>query len=754
VQYVFPTIWSPVLAGDYNVQFLIDYPDADQSNNELSVEFSVMDHLSTGGPDAFGYQWIDSEDENGPEFNWIDISTTGTGAIMQGVDSFHGDDNIVEAIQIGFEFPFYGQSYSELFADTNGEILFCDNNWFEPFPSNGWDSDGNVFNWMYPIPGYTQMPGLIAVYWDDLEADQGIGDIYYQSFGTEPERYCVIQWNNFRFHSGTGLENYLNFEVILHESGEIVMQYLNTSTGQTGTNAPHAYGQSSTVAIQNSTAEMGLCYLRELVQGSTWVGVTPEGNMLHDNLAISFYAATDDIVPFISFEEMGNTFELNPQIEVSITDMSSITEAVLMYNTGNGWESCTPVDSGDGMYTYSPGPFTQGTEISFYFQATDEFNNSAILPIDAPQECYRVMILPGDDTELLLAYPGGQDYQSIELPVYLTILNDLTVPYDLYNWQEYPDFDIPDEYKAVVCYANSGSYSTSVDTLSNALMDYMDRGTGANPHGVLLNSDGWAYSQSGHSNDYPMKKLLNAYFRTDYIGTTIGGGSNGLGGPDNLNYENGTFTVLDNSPIGTPGMEISVYANSPDCIFENDACPDWYADEVQNPEIGSHNAFCFEDGPFNGQAYLYHGVCATWIDNQIYKGFYFSFDLSQIINSENRQQILQDALVWFDVIEPQEIDNNQAQIHQKMLTNYPNPFNPETSISYWVDNESSKTELIIYNVKGQKVTKLVDEIQKAGKHVVKWNGKDAGNKSLSSGVYFCRHKSGGRTETKKILLLK
>ena len=44
-------------------------------------------------------------------------------------------------------------------------------------------------NYMHTIPGYIQMPALIAAYWDDLEADEGIGDVYYQSFGDAPNRF-------------------------------------------------------------------------------------------------------------------------------------------------------------------------------------------------------------------------------------------------------------------------------------------------------------------------------------------------------------------------------------------------------------------------------------------------------------------------------------------------------------------------------------------------------------------------------------
>ena len=135
---------------------------------------------------------------------------------MYGVNSFAGDDNFSEPIPIGFDFPFYGYNRDHFYADINGELLLTDNQWYKPFPNNGWNNDGNIFNFSYPIPGYSEMPALIAVYWDDLFADQGTGNVYFQTFGTAPNRYCVIEWNNLRFSAGTGGSPTLCFEVILH----------------------------------------------------------------------------------------------------------------------------------------------------------------------------------------------------------------------------------------------------------------------------------------------------------------------------------------------------------------------------------------------------------------------------------------------------------------------------------------------------------------------------------------------------------
>ncbi len=89
----------------------------------------------------------------------------------------------------------------------------------------------------------------------------------------------------------------------------------------------------------------------------------------------------------------------------------------------------------------------------------------------------------------------------------------------------------------------------------------------------------------------------------------------------------------------------------------------------------------------------------------------------------------------------------------KLNNNYPNPFNPETTISFNLP-EQAKVELSVYNIKGQKVTNLVNETRPAGKHSVAWKGMDSTNKPVSSGVYFYKMTANGKSQIKKMLLVK
>jgi len=74
----------------------------------------------------------------------------------------------------------------------------------------------------------------------------------------------------------------------------------------------------------------------------------------------------------------------------------------------------------------------------------------------------------------------------------------------------------------------------------------------------------------------------------------------------------------------------------------------------------------------------------------------------------------------------------------KLLPNYPNPFNPTTTIIYDIPgNNNSYVSLIIYNISGQAVKTLVDERQQAGRYSIDWDGTGDFGLPLTSGVYIC-----------------
>ncbi len=94
-----------------------------------------------------------------------------------------------------------------------------------------------------------------------------------------------------------------------------------------------------------------------------------------------------------------------------------------------------------------------------------------------------------------------------------------------------------------------------------------------------------------------------------------------------------------------------------------------------------------------------------------------------------------------------------SQIPIKFLKNYPNPFNPNTTISF-VLNQAGNTEVEIFNVKGQKVKLLRREVLGVGTHSCTWDGRNDCGNTVASGVFFYRVSVNGNTLLNKMLMLK
>ena len=108
-----------------------------------------------------------------------------------------------------------------------------------------------------------------------------------------------------------------------------------------------------------------------------------------------------------------------------------------------------------------------------------------------------------------------------------------------------------------------------------------------------------------------------------------------------------------------------------------------------------------------------------------------------------------------DMIEEVSTPEYTVELSCQFIGCYPNPFNPQT-IAQFSLNEASFVNLTIYNVKGQKVRTLVNEVKDKGVHSIVWNGKDDSGKISSSGIYLFDFEAanGDYTSVRKVILLK
>ncbi len=196
---------------------------SNQGEDTLDLSFPAFVNRGSGGPDAYGYSWTDSDEEGGPNYEWIEISETGTQ--VTGLM----DDNFAGPFEMGFTFPYYGQEKNQFFINSNGCITFSDH--LLPFAN-------------MEIPTNNEHKNFIAWFWDDLTVDTSMTRVYYRNY----EDKTVIQFNKMVHYPGS--EDYITAEVILRHDGIIVMQYKEVRPG--------FESESGTVGLQSADSTIGL----------------------------------------------------------------------------------------------------------------------------------------------------------------------------------------------------------------------------------------------------------------------------------------------------------------------------------------------------------------------------------------------------------------------------------------------------------------------------------------------------------------
>jgi hypothetical protein len=292
---------------------------------------------ATGGPDDFGYTWNDTE-----PLAWIDVSS--------------GINRTSSSVNLGFNFKFYENTFSQIYLSQYGYATF--------------DTNLNVTQSM--IPNTASPNNVIAPYWAPLRLVNGY--IRYLTGGEAPNRYFVAEWNRVGSNDTLGVAEY-TFEVILHENGDIIFQY------QTMTYSPSSYWCQAS-GIEDS-------------QGIDGLAVTTYCSKVNSNHAvrISRPAPTGrvNITPLSQgrFTRTGETVYFpipvrnNGELGVDTYDLFPTGSFVSLYAPG-GTALLTDTD-GDGAI--DTGPINQGATVTIiaYMQAPNGvsvgYNQTAMVTV-------------------------------------------------------------------------------------------------------------------------------------------------------------------------------------------------------------------------------------------------------------------------------------------------------------------------------------------------------------------------------------
>lgn len=278
---------------------------------------------TSGGPDAYGYSWKNSNDATGPVYSWIQPDTVNATLITG-----QQDDNVVGPFPIGFTFSFYGQTKTDFYISSNGFLSFS-------------GDTSNLSN--VAIPDVNQPNDMIAWYWRDMDpisttTPANNARVYYENITYDGANALLVTFLNYHEYPGED-PGYLDAQIIIQQNGNIVIQYETVD--------PSLETNDGTIGIENSDGSIGLQYCFDDLSN------------LSEQMAIRFYTVEAGYPEFAQ-NPVPADGATNVPVNGTLTwDFGADTESYDLWfgPAGNMTEVVTGATAGaagtSGSYTYS-----------------------------------------------------------------------------------------------------------------------------------------------------------------------------------------------------------------------------------------------------------------------------------------------------------------------------------------------------------------------------------------------------------------
>jgi len=737
-----------------------EYVHLEREKGEREARAGRAPARGGGGPDGFGYTWVDSNEPGGPEFAWEEIGGVGTAVPL-------ADDDF-EEIPLPFAFPFYGVGHESISISSNGFLTFG--------PSAADYSND-------PVPDPVEPNDLIAPFWTDLNPEAG-GTVHY-FHDTVSDRF-IVQYTGIDDLWGTGPST---FQVLLSPDGAILLQYLDMQGDPT----------VATIGIENGDASIGLevAFVAAYVQDSLAVLIEdavplmteePPGGILGGlfaewvdvcvdatGLAPGTYdyalivESNDPDHPVITVP-VSLTVPSPPDVDVyplSITNLGAFdatySDPLTLRNRGDldlvwmlgkrvggqgrvGWEPLT----GDALLPLAEGAPRAMSEESLSPRdrgpvgatgragmgrgrgagGPDMYGYTWIDSDDPDGPTFEWREISGVGTRVTL---DDNDSVTIGLPLAFAFYNGSTDETQLtVGSNGYLTFD------SDAAVADNAPVPSAVDPNSFIAPFWDDLNPAAG--GSVF----YYYDLSDTSFIVQYSNVPRASGEGDY-----------------------TFeVVLRREPSSLADVILFQYLdmqgelNSATVGIEND-------DASAGLEI-VHNAPYVHDGLAVSIEELY-----TWVDAEPRSGVVAGGDstivaiLSDCIRADAGEYEIDLVFYTNDPDEPEFVieyfltilatgidDEDQLPTELSLLGNYPNPFNPVTVIRYDLPTVT-EVDLRVYDLSGRLVCVLVDGVvQNGGRRSAAWDGRDDRGRRVGSGVYFYELEANGRVFRRKMVLVK
>ncbi|MBD3224325.1 MAG: T9SS type A sorting domain-containing protein [Caldithrix sp.] len=138
----------------------------------------------------------------------------------------------------------------------------------------------------------------------------------------------------------------------------------------------------------------------------------------------------------------------------------------------------------------------------------------------------------------------------------------------------------------------------------------------------------------------------------------------------------------------------------------------------------------------------------------VYNDYSMVIDQDGIVQYKGADVALNDIRSAIDQSLATSLDSDETKkLSFELHGNYPNPFNPQTQISFTV-NRKSRIQLQIFDVQGRFIRNLLNQQMPVGQHSIKWDGRTQQGNLLPSGFYIYRLKSAMQNQSKRMLLIR
>ncbi|MBN1756180.1 T9SS type A sorting domain-containing protein [bacterium] len=734
-------------------------------------------NASEGGPDAFGYRWIDSAEPSGPRFEWIEISGTGV--------NLNFSDDTYRSIVLSQPFNYYGKDYYN--------VHIC---------SNGWISlkDATSYITVGPFPNASYPNAVVGILNMDLDPYDSPGQVYYQIF----EDKMVVEYFQICEYPGGSTYPPLTFEIVLDFArNSILFQYLNiepvVSTYRT------AY-----IGIEDSLGMIGLQY------GTHGYSST----VLSDSLAIMWRSA------IVISPVYHNDFDLSgDDFLEDVTDSGC-------------WQWGNP--SGPGPASAHSGSYCFGTRIAgdypnsansyLYFpRMALEGTNYPYLDFwhwydtDEGQDGGNLQISTNDGVSWSIIIPDG-GYPTSSMGSGTSLAGQPAFSGDSEGWQK-ANFDLSfymhEEVRIRFHFASDemghspGWYIDDASLIENFgfLMGQVDLTYEENDGGAIVqiveqglcdttDTEGYYYIDSVMVGTYTILTTAYEYapgeanvnitrldtvsqnftlFPQIYFNDFEENPGPMLALPVYNGWQWGAVDTFDTTGPVHPHSPHNCWATRLDSSYANAA--NWTLDLYISLDRGEHPRLEFwhwyDFDCESGEDFFDGGnVKITRSDDSIYtilepQGGYpgymsnhnpympdqpayggvgtgnfwhmAAFDLTDWVGQsvKIRFELGADyygtAAGWYiddmRIVEGLGTDNSVIKLPRLYsLSSYPNPFNHIARIQYALP-EAGNTRLTITNLLGQKIVTLVDNYRQAGSYSSVWDGADGNGQPLPSGLY-------------------